>query len=206
MKYAKTLGLATIAAAALMAFMGAGAASAASVLCSTQTAPCSSKWAEGTNLTFSQSTSILLKETGSQGETLDTCKNSSIESLMSNGTSTSNAIGAFFWNWFACTWTTTTITSADLEISSAFAHNGLVKARFEPKVTISIPFFGSCVYGVASGTTLGTITEGKPATFDFNAVAQKWSGSSITCPETANWSGSYTQTTPSNTTLSVESS
>jgi hypothetical protein len=207
MKYVKMLGLAAVAAAALMAFVGAGTASAAGVLCSTQSAPCNSPWANGV-LTFSQESSTLLKQTASAGgETLDTCKKSSVSGTLTNGSSSSNASGAISsLLWEECTWTTTTIANGGLEVEAAGSHNGTVKANAEIKVTISIPFFGSCVYGVTAGTTVGTITEGNPGTFDANAVASKLSGSSITCPSTSNWSGSYTQTAPSNTTLSVEAS
>jgi hypothetical protein len=201
------LGLAAVAAAALMAFIGAGTASAAGVLCSTQTAPCGSKWPNGTTLTFSQGESILLKETGASGETLDTCKKAAVSGSLTNGSSTTNANGAISsLTWEECTWTTTTILNGGLEVVSAGSHNGTVKASSEIKVTISIPFFGSCVYGVTAGTTVGTITEGKPAKFDASAVASRLSGSSITCPSTSNWSGSYTQTAPASTTLSVEAS
>jgi hypothetical protein len=207
MKYIKMLGLAAVAAAALMAFVGAGTASAAGVLCSAQEAPCGAgnKWGTQT-LEFSASASTLLRET-SLGETINTCRKSFVSGTITNGNSSSNASGSISsLTWTECTWTTTTVANGGLEVVSAGSHDGAVRANAEVKVTISIPFFGSCVYGVTAGTILGTITEGNPATFDSNAVVSKSSGSSITCPNTANWTGTYTQTVPSGTTLSVEAS
>jgi hypothetical protein len=206
MKYLKMLVLAAIAATALTAFAGTGTASAAGVLCSTQTAPCNSKWANGTTTTWSLSEIIIiLRETG--GETLDSCNKSSVSASLTNGSSTTNASGPISsLTWEECTWTTTTIQNGGLEVVSAGSHNGTVKANSEIRWTISIPFFGSCVYGFTAGTTVGTITEGKPATFDGNAVVSKLSGSSITCPSTAILIFVFRQTAPANTTLSVEPS
>lgn len=210
MKYMKMLGVAAIMVSAVMAVGGASSASAAGVLCSAQESPCSAanKVANGTGTEWTLSISGSLKETGASGETLDTCKKSALKGSITNGSSTTNATGSISsLTWEECTWTTTTILSGGGEVENiSGTHNGRLKANSETRVTISIPFFGSCVYGVTSGTTMGTVTEGKPATFDANAVASKLSGSSITCPSTANVAGTYTQTIPSNTTLSVEAS
>jgi hypothetical protein len=209
MKYVKMLGLAAVAAAALMAFVGAGTASAAGILCSTSGSPCSSKYPNGTTLSFAipSGGSANLQETAppnGEGEVLDTCKESSVSGNVTNEGNAHGSISSLTWK--SCTWTTTTTLNGGLEVESAGSGNGTVKSNSEIKVTISIPLFGSCVYGVTAGTKLGTITEGKPATFDANAVAKKLSGSSFTCPETSLWSATYTQTAPSNTTLYVATS
>jgi hypothetical protein len=204
MKYVKILGLAAVAAAALMAFVGAGTASA-TVLCSTTTTPCNSVVPNGTKIGFSlePGAAAVLTETG--GEPLDTCEKSTVTGeLTSSNTGPISTL-----DWEGCTWTTTTIALGKLEITGPLTgtSNGTVKSDAEIKVTISIPFFGSCVYGVAAGVSLGTLTEGKPATFDPGAVASKLSGSSITCPATANWkaqNGGYIATEPANTTIAVE--
>lgn len=73
MKYLKMLGLAAVAAAALMAFVGAGTASAKEgVLCSTTSNPCNSKWAAGTVIDFSLKGSAVWTN-AENGETLETC-------------------------------------------------------------------------------------------------------------------------------------
>jgi hypothetical protein len=210
MKYVKMLGLAAVAAAALMAFIGAGTASA-TVLCSATETPCSAanKWGL-VHIHLSSEGSTILKETGAGGETLDTCKSSTLTGDITNaggsGVPVTGNVTALTWS--ECTWTTTTNTLGKISIDGPLTgtSNGTVTADAPIEVTISIPFFGSCVYGVKAGVSLGTLTEGKPATVDANAVAEKLSGSSITCPATANWTGSYTVTEPANTTLAVEPS
>jgi hypothetical protein len=206
MKYVKMLGLAAVAAAALMAFVGASTASAA-VLCSTTTTSCDSVVPAGTKIGFESEESTSLKETGAT-EPLDTCKKSKVTGeLTSAGGASSNPTGPITTlDWEECTWTTTTIALGKLEVTGPLTgtSSGTVKSDAEIKVTISIPFFGSCVYGVTAGTSLGTLVEGKPATFAANAVASKLSGSSITCPSTANWSGGYLMNEPTNTTIAVE--
>jgi hypothetical protein len=212
MKCVKAVGTVAIAAMALMAFASASTASA-SVLCTAQENPCSgaNKWPAGTKLKFSLSsgTSALLKETGASGETLDTCKESTAEGEITNAGSSSETVTGPLSSltWKSCTWTTTTLAPGKLLVENiSGTHNGTVRSDAEIRVTISIPFFGSCVYGFAPGTDLGTLTEGKPAVFDAAAVAKKLSGSSITCPSTANWTAGYTLTEPKEKTLSVEAS
>jgi hypothetical protein len=203
MKYLKILGLAAVATAALMALVGSSTASA-TVLCSTTTTPCNSKVASGTRIGYVSESSILIKETGASGETLDTCKKSKI-----TGENTSSTTGTTTTlDWEECTWTTTAIELGKLETTGPLTgtSNGTIVSDAEIRVTISIPFFGSCVYGVEPGVSLGTLTEGKPATFDANSVTTKRSGSSITCPQTSLFSGTYTMNEPENTTIAVETS
>jgi hypothetical protein len=53
----------------------------------------------------------------------------------------------------------------------------------------------SCVYSFGTGTTLGTVTGGSPATIDVNAVVNKKSGSFL-CPSDSKWEMSYVITEP----------
>jgi hypothetical protein len=75
---------------------------------------------------------------------------------------------------------------------------GTVESDAEIGVTINTVLFGSCVYGVANGTSVGTLTtfSSGAAKFDANAIAKKLSGGA-SCPETAKWTGEYTSTEPS---------
>jgi hypothetical protein len=66
--------------------------------------------------------------------------------------------------------------------------------------------FGTCVYGWTAGAVVGTLTEGKPATFELNTTIEKLSGSAFACPANGNLIGTLTQTKPENTTLSVGAS
>jgi len=215
MKYVRMLALAAVAAAALMAFVGAGTASATK-LCSTTVDPCPAgqHWPVGTTLDFS-STNTVLKETG--GGELDKCSSSTVhgvtsttgsstEAVKGNVTQTRKENGQLLGlSWEGCTFATKTLTATGLEVSSKVAgtSNGTVKATGTYEVTINTVLFGSCIYGVTGGKEIGTLNEGKPATFTAKAVAEKFSGSAFACPETSNWTGTYTLTTPATTTLSV---
>ena len=215
MKYVTLLGVAVVAAAALTAFAGADTASAkGGVLCSTTTDPCSSTWAKETTLHFSSEESIKLSTTG--GVTAATCSIATLETTLTanpdtEGTATSvNEIITWGTVVEPCTKSSTTIALGALRIEQiAGTSNGTVIADSPIKVTMKGLFEGeNCVYGFAAGTSIGTLTEGKPATFDASAVAKKF-GEEDSCffgPETTKWTGKYTQTLPTNTTLSVSSS
>jgi len=206
MKYIKMLGLAAVAAMALMAFTGVASASMLYNGATTLNA--------GTTLEFSlkSGTSALLKETsapGGNGETLDTCTSSTVQGNITNaGSSTATVTGentAISWG-PTCTFPTTTTKLGKLEIHHITGGtNGTLTADTEIGVTINTVFFGSCVYGVTEGVDLGILTGGNPATFHANAVAEKLSGSALACPSTSLWTGTYTSTKPAGD-LHVEAS
>ncbi len=216
MKYAKMLALAAVAAGALMAFIGAGTASATK-LCSTTVDPCPAGQhvVAGTVLhfTLASGTKALLTETG--GEPIDTCSASTVKGTTINtGSSTETVTGHITaLTWESCTFSTKTIRKGCLEIHKiASTSNGTVTADKCKKaegieegiseVTINTVFFGSCIYGIEAGKSIGDLTEGNPAHFTAKAVAKKLSGSNFACPETANWSATYVLTEPK-TTISV---
>jgi len=211
------LALAAVAAAALMAFIGAGTASATK-LCSTTVDPCPAgqHWPQGTPIDFS-----LKKETTAQlistaGEAIDTCTGSTVTMTTTNTGSSTETVTAHITKleWTGCTFPTTTIRKGCVEIHKITStSNGTLTADKCKKaegieegiseVTINTIFFGSCIYGIEAGKSIGDVIEGKPAHFTANAVAKKLSGSNIACPETSKWSATYVQTEPENTTLSV---
>ena len=191
MKYIKMLGLAAVAAMGLMAF--AGSASATELYNGATTVK------SGTVLDFSlkSGTSALLTETG--GSTLDTCTGSTVKGKVTNaGSSTTTVTGEnTSITWTGCTFPTTTVVLGKLEAHHVTGTtNATLTADAEIGVTINTVFFGSCVYGVKTGTDLGLVTGGNPATFTANAVAVKLSGSAFACPETSKWQASYTSTEP----------
>lgn len=218
MKYAKMLALAAVAAGALMAFIGASTASAA-VICSTTADPCPAgqKWPAGKKIDFSipAGQSAHLEDT--VGNTIDTCKNSTVKGTLTEpGGAGKTATGPVEeLTWGTCSFPTKTLTMAALEIkkiagtsngtvlADEFKENGVVKEpRFE--VTINTVLFGSCIYTVAPGASLGDLTEGNPAIFHANAVAQiVRPPSPVACPNTARWTATYTLTEPTNTTASI---
>jgi hypothetical protein len=210
MKHLKILALAAVAAGALMAFIGAGTASA-SELCSTTTAagtacPAGQKITTPLLFTLSSGTSALLKETTIEGgATLDTCEISSIgEEITNSGSSTTTVTGTITkLTWGGCSFPTTTTLRGKLEIYKiAGTSNGTVTSDTETKVTINTIFFGSCVYTVPAGESFGELTEGNPAVLHANAVIHKVAPSPLPCPTTGTWTATYTMAEPK-TTVSV---
>jgi len=198
MKYVKILGLAAMAAAALMAFIGAGTASA-SVLCSAKENPCSAanKWPNTTNLLFTLKSNTSAKLVDTEGNTLDTCTGSTVEGEVEKvGSATTTVTGPVTrLLWSGCTFTTTTTQLSKLEGHvTGTGPNGTLTSDGEFKVTINTVLFGSCVYGVTAGTALGSVTGGASATFVANAIANKLSGSNVACPTTSKWTAEYVST------------
>lgn len=218
MKHVKMLGLAAVAAMALMAFVGAGSASAAGgTLCSAAENPCSAanRWAVPTVLDFSVPAkgSVTLENTAGT-VTLNTCTESTVKGdIEFNGDANDQATGKnTSITWGGCTHTSTTIVLGKLRVEATTGGNGEVYADEEIRVTISGLFPGeNCVYGVAKGATIGTITEGigTGSIFHANAIAEKTEPGTDICftgPSSARWTGTYVLTEPSNTTLYVSAS
>jgi len=208
MKYVKMLGLAAIAAAALTAIVGAGSASA-TVLCSTTVEPCPAgqQWLN-TTLDWSIPAGGSVLQTDTTGEPINTCKESTAKwTMIKNGGVNETVTGEDELTTFGgCNFPTTTIKLAKTEIHKiAGTSNGTVTADGVTEITINTVLFGSCIYGVPNGASIGDITEGNPATFHVNAVTKRLGGSAF-CPETDRWTATYTLTSPVNTTLSVGNS
>ena len=210
MKYIKMLALAAVAVGALMAFIGAGTASATE-LCSTTTAAgvaCPAGQKVTGPLFFSLTGSALLKETSApegNGETLETCKSSNLKANITNsGSSTATVTGEITeFTWGGCTFPTTTTLKGKVEIHKiAGTSNGTVTADTETRFTTNSFFFGSCVYTVPVEKSMGDLTEGNPAILHINAVVHKTTSSEFACPTTAIWTATYTLTEPK-TTVSV---
>lgn len=206
MKYIKMLGLAAIAAAALMAIAGAGSASA-TIFCSTTASPCpgAQKWPVKTRLEFSLSSGTSLTWING-GEELETCTGSNLRTQTTNAgsetatvTSENQAL-----TFSGCTFPSGTTKLGGLEIHNiASTSNGTVTATGEIGWTFNSIFFGSCLYGWQNEGVVGTITETKPTVLDLNTTIVKLSGSNFACPANGELKGSYTLTEPSGTTLSV---
>jgi hypothetical protein len=186
MKYVKMLGLAAIAAAALMAFLGAGTASA-TVLC--KNATCTEDYPSGTEIEATLSGSAILETTG--GTVLDTCTGGKVSGKTSStsGTPLTGAISALTWE--GCTKTTKTLTNGSLAIEHTSGVDGTLSAT-GTEVTVNT-IFGSCVFGPVGSLTLGTLKGGAPATLTINTIIPRISGP---CPSEARWTASYTVTKP----------
>ena len=186
MKYLKILGLAAIAGMAVMAFVGAGTASA-TVACKTTTTPCGSL---ATELDASLSGTATLS---AEGITLDTCSAGTVKGPVTEQGSTKTLKITVDTTWTNCTQTTTQNEHGTLEIHwISGTDNGTVTATGFV-VTVNT-IFGSCTYGF--GTTpkdLGEIKGGAPGTLAINTSVPRISGP---CPATATWVANYTVTTP----------
>lgn len=204
MRYIKMLGLAAVAAAALMAFVGAGTASA-TTLCKTvpdASGNCEAAWhyPVGTTIHATQEPGTTANLENTSGSTLDTCTESTIHGVTTTtGSATETVKGhidAISWGsgTTPCTATTDTLALGTLEVHAELPHGRGTLTGAGSKVTVNI-FGVSCVYGTGTGTDLGTVTGGNPATIDVNAVIKKEEGGFL-CPETTKWTASYIVTSP----------
>jgi len=205
MRYAKMLALAAMAAGALMAFIGAGTASA-NVVCSTNESPCPAgqKWPDHiANVDFSSEGSTRLIDVAT-GETTDTCKESTLTGTFTQGTTATNPgnpiLHATELKWTNCTFPTKTTELGTLELDPIVGGKGNATVTGKNfKVTINTVLFGSCIYGTGENLSLGDLTEGNPAIFHA-AVHVPFISGGFACPKTAEWNATYKITSPSNTT------
>ena len=209
MRYLKIFGLAAIVATVLAAFTGAGSASA-SVFCSTTADPCpaAQKWPAGTGLDWTIPSGKSVQLVTTTGEELDTCSTQTKKWKITNAGSTTETVTGEEeeTTWGSCTFPTKILTLPKWEVHKiAATSNGTVTAEGTTEITINTIFFGSCIYGATSGTSVGDITEGKPAVLHTSAVSEKFSGSNLACPSTAKLTATLTLTEPASTTLSVSS-
>lgn len=202
MKYVKMIGLAAVAAMALMAFAGAGTASA-SVLCKNGTNPCTEPYANGTTISASlEGETAVLRNT--ESSIVNTCTGSSVTGALENGSGTATAKGKVetkgltFSN---CIDTPTeTVTPGEIEIHATDDKgNGTVTAK---GVTVTMPLFGVvCGFTAGGGVDLGTYTE-STKTIHITAVVNKdpnHSPGGFLCPSTAVWEANYVITQPAGT-------
>jgi hypothetical protein len=207
MKHLKTLGLVAVAATALMAFAAAGSASAA-VLCKTNTNPCTSKWAAGTNLEFSLKSGTSATWKGTGGETLKTCTNAKLIGGITSAGSGSEAVKIKVSedSWTSCTVATKTLKLGEIEITNITGTtNGTVILKGAEFTTNDV-IFGDCSYGTATGgTDLGTLTSSATGDSVIDVNAQLLPVGGACCPDVV-WQESFTITSPKETPLFVEPS
>jgi hypothetical protein len=180
MKYVKMLGLAAVAAAALMAFMGAGTASAAKTLTSTGT-PLSAP------VTISAESGVAILSTTDGSSIVDECEKGTVEGTTTNSdTPITGHINSLTWD--NCSFTTDTLAggNGDLTIDEAGTVTGAGSV-----VTVNIGV--SCRYGTGTGTHLGNLETGK---LNINAVIKEQEPKQFLCPDTTKWVANYTITSP----------
>jgi hypothetical protein len=182
MKYLKMLGLAAVAAAALMAF--AGPASATQL-----TSPVGTQLPAGTTIhAVSKGHSVLDSLIGKIE-----C-NSTLQGKTSNasGATIEAAISTFTFG--ACTTATVhVIKSGSLKIASTGGGNGSVTSTGAEWTVVT---FGiHCIFST-NNTSIGTITGGNPAVLNISATMPVTGTSGPFCGTSAPWTGSYEITTP----------
>ncbi len=183
MKHLKMLGLAAIAALGLLAFIGAGAASADLYTDAGKTI----KYGTGTTVNASLATgkSAALK-TG--GTTIATCTGGGVHGTTENETGTvTGSISSLTWT--GCSQTTHTVANGKLSVSSSGAVTGSGNA-----VTLGI-FGTSCTYGTGAGVTLGTLEGGETPVLKINANIPRTAGGFL-CPSVGTWEAEYIVTEP----------
>jgi hypothetical protein len=176
MNYVKLVGLVAVAAAALTATFGTGAAAATEIYKYT-TPGSNDTLGVGTEIEVSlqPQTSALLKDTA--GSTNDTCTSASGKGAIENsGGVASHPSGKWSSVAFSgCTHTTDTIAAGVLEVKNIpGTTNGTIISR-ETRATLFSTVFGiSCIANTGAGVNLGTVTGASSsvnqATVDVNAV------------------------------------
>jgi len=198
MKYAKMLCLA-VAAAALVAFVGASSASA-TVLCSTTPnaeGVCPSGWTypAGTSIHAVNTTTVRLDTTFKTVE----CTGSTITGETSNKGSASETItgpeGTLTFS--GCNCTVNVLKAGTLEIHwISSTHNGTVTSNGSEVTVTCSTIFGNvhCIY-VTENDSIGDLTGGNPAIFHSTAVIKRKATNGL-CSEESTWTATYEVTSP----------
>ncbi|HEX5527551.1 MAG TPA: hypothetical protein VFX44_10205 [Solirubrobacterales bacterium] len=187
MKYVKMLGLAAIAAAALMAFVGAGSASATTLTC--EGSACS----VGANFHSESNGKAVLDAPFGNVE----C-NSTVQGEVTSATEASVKITELKWTNCGSD-NVVTLASGTLKITNiAGTKNGTVTST---GAEVTVEHVGThCIFktnGTSLGTLTGTTTTGATGSFDISATIPRSGGrSGVFCGSSAPWTGSYSIDAP----------
>ncbi len=201
MKYIKMLGLAAVAAAALMAWVGAGTASATEITCGATPAT-TSKCAVGATIHATSIGKAVLDAPFGNVE----CNSTVAGPVTTAGTSTTTAKGNITTlDWTNCGGdTVTTLASGSLEVHTegGSANGNGTLTSTGARVTV-IHLGVHCIYET-NNTTIGTVTGSSNtkghAVLDIKANVPQVSGGFL-CGASAPWTGSYTVVTPAALTV-----
>ncbi len=205
MKYVKMLGLAAVAAAALMAFVGASSASA-TVLCSEAgtgsptgtTCPSGKAYGAGQEIHAVNVGNVKLDTTF---KTI-TCTGSTVKGTISGEGSATETVtgpeGELTFTGCNCS-TVKVLHAGTLEIHwIEGTHNGTVTSSGNETTTICSTIFGNvhCTY-TTNKTDVGTLAGGSTATLTASAhIPVNEAESDGICPEESTWTATYSVTTP----------
>lgn len=184
MKHVKMLGVLVMASVSLMAF--ASSVSAAPVL----TSPAGTEYTGEVHATLKSGTTTTFKA-GIE----ETCTDTTVKgTVTTNNTTHAAGAASVITNGSAgtpCTKIIKTLKTGGLTI----ADNGRVIAS-ENEFTV-FDLGVSCVYGGSTGTAIGTLTGGTPATLVVNTSELPKIAGGFLCASTATWTASFVVTTPS---------
>ncbi len=201
MKYVKMIGLAAIAAAALMAFVGASTASATEATCTNP--PGTKVMCETGTVLEATSEHGLLK-----GAVEITCTHSLVQGTQSNtgGSAETLRIAITALTFTKCEngWDVTVLKKGELEIhtdSSTADGNGTVTSIGAEVTTEQTGLGIHCIFTTTTATDIGTLdgssTTGKTATFTISGKIKRSGGrSGAFCGSEGEWSGDYTVLSP----------
>lgn len=200
MKHLKMLALAAMAVTAVVAFVGAGTASA-SVVFKINPDGTLTTLPIGTVIDASQTASAKLSSTG--GATLDTCTGATIKTkLTSNSTPGAKGTNEAL-TWSGCTEPTETSLLGEMEISPiGSGPNGTVTAK-KTVVKVNTTIFGAvCEYTAGEsldlGTLVGATSPSGSSSIEINTVVP--AKNSFFCPD-AKWEANFKITEPSPLTI-----
>jgi len=207
MKYLKMLGLAAVAACALLAVVGVGAASATTLTCAEKTP-------DGTHHELKLCSNTQILHAVSVGKAvLDApfgnieCNSTTHGTITNPGSASTTASGpipkgGLIFNECGSD-TVTVLKEGSLEIHTDVEgvtdFNGTVTSIGAEVTIVHLGFH--CIFGTGAGTDIGTLTgsttTGKTATMHIKATIPRTGGSSgAFCGSSAPWTGTYDITTP----------
>lgn len=208
MKYVKVFGLAAIATAALMAFVGSSTASA-TVLCKTPGTgettgtTCPEGWAYTTGQTVHAVSEGVTKLTTSFKNI--ECNKSTLHGHQENEGSATETVGieVTILTFEECNCEVKVIHPGTMEIHWVpDTHNGTITSKNAEVTASCSTIFGNvhCIYSTGAGTDLGTLTStattGKTATVDVEEANIPRLTTSAICAEKAKWDAKYEITEP----------
>jgi hypothetical protein len=188
MKHLKMLGLAAVAAMALMAVVGAGTASATTLY----VGGVAQNKSVSITATLSAASTAVLKDEG--GTTTDTCNTSEVKGATEGTFTGASTVGGAVKNlaFGGCSHTTKVLANGSLKIDAS----GNVTSSSAEVTVVSTVFGISAVCKTGAGTKVGTLNgtndPTKHATMTIDAT------NSLDCGILGNssWTGSYTVTSP----------
>jgi len=210
MKYVKMLGLAAIAAAALMAFVGASSASA-TVLCTVEGTGTPTGTTCPANEAYKAETEIHAVNKGVvklDGALVIECNKSTIKgNTTSEGSATETVGGPITTLTFEeCTCEVKVLKAGSLEVhwinpvdeggKETGSHNGTLTSSGAEVTVLCKTIFGNvhCIF-TTNATDIGTLTGGNPAIATANAILTQAKTDSL-CPSEPRWTATYEVTTP----------